>query len=98
MKFDRPFERAHARLELDDRRDRAHRRQRRRCVRRVFAGELQREISAERVAGHDDAVEAVAMRELADHEGGVLREAGMVEAGTQMLGASAVALVQQDRR
>src|SRR5262245_46968565 len=62
----------------------------------MVAGQFQREISAERVARHDDAVDAIAVGELADDVIGIRSEPRMIETARVRLGAATVALVQQD--
>ena len=63
------------------------------CV-AVLAGQLQREIAAERIAGDGDRRQAVDARQLVDDVRGVGGQAGMKQPGGQMLGVAAVALVQ----
>src|SRR6188508_1443682 len=53
------FEGVDARRKFDDGRNRAHAFQRRRRRAAVVAGELQREISAQRVAGDNNAIDAL---------------------------------------
>ena len=80
--------------DLEDRRDRRDRPQRRRRVVAVFAGQLQRQVAAERVAGHRDGRQAVDRRQLVDDVPGVGGQARVEQAGRQMLGVAAVPLVQ----
>src|SRR5262249_50572005 len=62
----RLLERAHALADLENRRDRGDRYQRARRAIAVLAGELQREVAAERVAGDRDRRQAVDLGELLD--------------------------------
>ena len=62
----------------------------------VLAGELQREIAAERIAGYRDVVNAIDVRQFFDHVLGVCRQAGVKEPGRQMFRLAAISLIEPD--
>src|SRR6266545_3980742 len=92
---ERPLERVDAVRDLEDRRHGAHCPQRARRVRAEISRQLQREVSSQRVAGDDDAVDAVARADLVHHKDRIVRQPRVIEAGREVLGAAAVALVQE---
>src|SRR3954468_22920040 len=62
----RPLEGPHACLEVEHRRDGAHRAQLARRLRAEITGELEREIASKRVAGHHHPIEAVVSYQFVD--------------------------------
>jgi hypothetical protein len=67
-----------------------------RGFRSQFARQLQREVAAERVPGDGKTRQAIPGNQLPEHEERVGGQAGVVQPRRQVLGAAAVALVEQD--
>ena len=88
-----PFQRFHAHRQIHRWRDGTNSFERRERV-ADLAGELQRQVAAQRVAGDGHCRDAIAYDQFVQHEQRIVRQPGVIQAARQMLRLAAVALVQ----